>query len=180
MERKDCFGELVRDRYSCRGYRPDPVPEEMIAYCLEAVRLAPSACNRQPWRLAVVQEPGLRRALCERGVLPGLSMTWMRQAPVLVALALERSLLTHVAAPWLSKVDYSLVDGGIAGEHFVLAAAAQGLGSCWIGWIDGKAVRRLLHWPRSYKVIALFTLGFPADAPKEKIRQPLDKFVRRA
>ena len=60
---------------------------------------------------------------------------------------------------FLWKIPYYLVDSGIAGEHFVLAAAAQGIGTCWIGWIKGKGIRRVLGIPRAIQPIAMFTMG---------------------
>lgn len=168
------FLDLCKARFSCRSYCPEPVPRETIQAVLEAARLAPSACNRQPWRFAVASTPEKRRALFERGVLPGLGMSWILQAPVLIALGMEKSLITHVAAPLLSRVAYPWIDIGIAGEHLALAAADLGLGTCWIGWIRPRGVRRVVGWPLSIRPCALFTLGRPAAAPDARSqRRPL-------
>ncbi|MEI6421658.1 MAG: nitroreductase family protein, partial [Lentisphaerota bacterium] len=127
------FLELVKKRRSCRDYSEAPVPDDLLANCIEAARLAPSACNKQPWRFMIVKDCELRKSLCAEGLLPGLPMPWIRNAPVIVVLCSETSVFTHVIAPLISKVQYHLIDIGIAGEHFVLAAEAQGLGTCWIG-----------------------------------------------
>lgn len=169
----DAFLDLARQRTSCRHYAPDrPVADEVLSVCLEAARLAPSACNRQPWRFVVVREAARRERLCREALLPGIPMPWLREAPVLVALAAARDFVTHRAAPLLSGIPYHLVDCGIAGEHFVLAAQAAGLGTCWIGWIRPRLVRRILGMPRGIEVVALIAVGHPAEATPPRERLP--------
>ncbi len=173
--------DLVRRRWSCRAYAPEPVSEAAIRYCLECARLAPSACNRQPWRFAVVRDAGLRRRIVREGLLPGLRMDWAERAPVIVALGMVRDVLTHRLGAGISGVNYPWVDLGIAGEHFVLAAAEQGLGTCWIGWIRPRALRRLVGWPHDVRPVAVLTLGRPAPdvpaRPPEERRRPLEEMV---
>ncbi len=174
MSNIEQFIKLAEHRTSCRAYRQDPVPDEMTRQCLEAARLAPSACNKQPWRFIVVTDPVLRKEICDHGLLPGLPMPWLRQAPVIVAICAETSLVTHKIAPVLSKVDYRLVDLGIAGEHFVLAADALGLGTCWIGWFREKPVKKLLDIPRNIRVFSLLSMGFPDKEPENSSRFALE------
>lgn len=170
------FLALTQARTSCRAYDPArPVPDELLHQCLEAARFAPSACNRQPWRFVVVREEALRVRLCTEALLPGVPMPWLRSAPVLVALAIERELVTHRLAPVLSGVPYHYVDAGIAGEHFVLAAAESGLGTCWIGWIRPKIVRRLLAIPRGVEVVGLISVGYPLAPAIPRERHPLSQ-----
>jgi len=172
------FGNLVASRFSCRAYRSDPVPRAALEQILEAARLAPSACNRQPWRFAVATEAGLRRQLLEEGTLPGLRMTWALEAPVILVLGIRKSLITHKVAPLLSHVDYPLLDLGIAGEHAVLQATELGLGTCWIGWIRPKEVRRLVGWPSDIIPQSLITVGWPASRPERTSpRLPLNEIV---
>jgi len=175
------FFDLVRKRRSCRNYSEAPVPDALIRNCLEAARLAPSACNKQPWRFIVVKDCELRRKLCSDGLLPGISMPWAQKAPVIVVLCAETSILTHTIAPMISKVQYHLIDIGIAGEHFVLAAEAQGLGTCWIGWFNEKQVRKILTLPRSLQILSLISLGHPAspmEPPEEGKRMKLEEISR--
>lgn len=177
MDQAD-FLELVKKRTSCRDYRPEPIPDALLHGCLEAARLAPSACNRQPWRLVVVKDPAQRERLRAEALLPGIPMPWIAAAPVIVALCAERKLLTHAVAPLFSGVRYDLLDPGIAGEHLVLAAAAAGLGSCWIGWIRPKAVRKILRLPFDFRPLALITLGFPASEREPSSRLDLSLICR--
>ncbi len=172
------FSELVAARYSCRAYRTDPVPRAAVEQILEAARLAPSACNRQPWRFAAVLEADIRARLLDEGILPGLGMTWAAAAPVILALGMKKSFLTHRVAPLLSDVEYPLLDLGIAGEHAVLKATELGLGTCWIGWIRPKEVRRIVGWPADIQPQSLITVGWPAG-PRARVtpRLPLDEIV---
>jgi nitroreductase len=156
------LSELVAARYSCRAYRADPVAREAVERMLEAARLAPSACNRQPWRFVVATEPALRARLLDEGVLPGLRMTWAAEAPVILVLGLKKSFITHRVAPLVSRVEYPLLDLGIAGEHAILQATELGLGTCWIGWIRPKEVRRIVEWPDDILPQSLITVGWPA------------------
>jgi len=173
--------DVIARRTSCRAYKTDPVPRGYIDQVLEAARLAPSACNKQPWRFAVVQTPEIRRRIVERGFLPGIKMDWAIDAPVHVVIGMERSFVTHRLGTRLSGVDYPWVDIGIAGEHLVLAATALGLGTCWIGWIRTRALARIVGWPRSVRPAALITVGYPkidGGASRESHRKGMSELVR--
>ncbi|MDD4872977.1 MAG: nitroreductase family protein [Kiritimatiellae bacterium] len=168
------FLELVNRRISCRAYKPDPIPKEMIENILEAARLAPSACNRQPWRFSVITESNKRKTLAEKGILPGLGMQWIAEAPVILVLGIKKSFITHSVATTISGVDYPLLDIGIAGEHAILQATEMGLGTCWIGWIKPGTIRRIVDWPADITPQAMITIGWPA-APMERISSRLSK-----
>lgn len=153
--------ELIKSRTSCRDYQERAIPDTVPERCLEAARWAPSACNRQPWRFVAVKDRKLRKRLCAECFLPGIPMPWAGQAPVIIALCVQKSIITHCLAPWFSGVNYHLLDLGIAGEHLALEAQAQGLGSCWIGWARPGKIRKLLELPWNIKPVALLTLGYP-------------------
>ncbi len=176
------MGNVIARRVSCRAYRAAPVPEAHLEQILEAARLAPSACNLQPWRFAVVRNPDLRRRIVEEGFLPGIKMTWAIDAPVHVVIDMERSLFTHRLAASVSGVDYPWVDIGIAGEHLVLAATQLGLGTCWIGWIKPRVLARLVEWPKSVRPAVVITVGYPTDADPGPVpasrRKPLAELVK--
>lgn len=176
------LGNLIARRVSCRAYRTTPVPDAHLTQILEAARLAPSACNQQPWRFAVVRNPDLRRRIVEDGFLPGIKMTWAIDAPVHVVIGMERSLVTHHLAASVSGVDYPWVDIGIAGEHLVLAATELGLGTCWIGWIKPRALAKIVAWPASVKPVVVITVGYAsnpnAGMPPASRRKPMAELVR--
>jgi nitroreductase len=174
--------EIISARTSCRAYKPDPVQEADILHCLEAARLAPSACNKQPWRFAVVRDPDVRRRIVERGFLPGIQMTWALAAPVLIVIGMETSFLTHSLGASVSGVKYPWVDIGIAGEHLVLAATELGLGTCWIGWIKPRVIRKLVGWPLTVKPAVVITVGHPKEdvqrSPPASRRKAMEELVR--
>ena len=180
--RRMSVAEAIAQRVSCRAYKPDPVPERQILRILEAARLAPSACNEQPWRFVVVRDPQRRRRIVDEGFLPGINMNWAIAAPVHVVVGMETSFLTHRLAASVSGVAYPWVDIGIAGEHLVLAATELGLGTCWIGWIRPKVIARLAGWKRSVKPAVVITVGYPSEAgalkPPATRRKPLNHIVR--
>jgi len=164
------FMDLVMKRRSVRDYRPDPVPREMIESCVEAARFAPSASNTQGWRFFVAEGELKNRLVREAmgGVV--VPNRFAAGAPVIVALAMKLDVVTHRLGAGMKGIDYHLLDAGIAGEHFVLRAAELGLGTCWIGWFDKKAAKRILDIPLAWDLPALITVGFPAEEPQAKER----------
>ena len=158
------FLELVRKRRSVRRFAGRTVEREKIELCLEAARLAPSACNGQPWRFLVFDDPERKSALC-RAACSGIyrNSNFIAAAPaVIVALFLRGKLLPELAGRFQGK-HYPLIDLGIAGEHLVLQAAELGLGTCWVGWFNASAVKKLLRLPRGEHPAALIPVGYPAD-----------------
>jgi len=165
------FQELIRKRYSVRAYKPDPVEEEKVARVLEAARLAPTAANRQSFRVLVVPTKGREAEL--RRVY---GREWFTQAPLVLAVC---------AVPgegWVRKFDgwnAAEVDATIAMAHIVLAAAEEGLGTCWIAAFDPKAAREVLGLPPDIIPSAFTPLGYPADSAAPKKRRPLSELLRR-
>ena len=168
------FMELVKHRTSCRSYEPKPVPREHLELILEAARMAPSACNKQPWRFAVVEDKDTRMRLVSEAFLTGIPMKWAADAGAIIALGMEKSAIPHKIAPKISGVDYPLLDLGIAGEHLVLQAEELGLGTCWIGWIKPRAIRKIVGWPRSIEPVGLITVGWPVSGDR-KTRPRLER-----
>lgn len=176
------FMDLVTARQSVRHYKPEQrIPRETLERCLEAARLAPSACNSQPWSFVVVEDPKqvreLALAACTR---PPYGMNkFAADASALVAVVTEKMKLAARLGSQFRGVQYSLVDVGIACEHLLLQATEEGLGSCWLGWFDERAVKRQLNIPRTSKVDLLLCLGYPVDADvRPKNRRPLDTIRR--
>jgi nitroreductase len=156
--------------------------EADIRRVLEAGRLAPSACNQQPWRFVVARDVALRQNIVKQGFLPGIKMDWALEAPVHFVVGMDRSFVTHRLAASVSGVDYPWVDIGIAGEHLVLAATELGLGTCWIGWIRPRVIARLVGWPMKVKPVVVITLGYPREELPAKLpadhRKPLSEIVK--
>ncbi|MBP3563917.1 MAG: nitroreductase family protein [Bacteroidales bacterium] len=168
------FSELIQKRQSDRRYAPKPVAREHILKCLEAARLAPSACNSQPWKFIVVDDRAKLAELSEAAI--GLGMNkFTVQVPVMVAVVQEKMNLEAKAGALVKDKDYSLMDLGMAVEHFCLQAAELGLGTCIMGWFDEKRVRKALGVPRGRRVQLLLTLGYPDSPTRAKVRKPLEE-----
>ena len=166
------FHKLIEERYSCRSYDPArDVSDELIRAVIEAARLAPSACNRQPWTFIVVRDTDTRRGLLAK------SRPAFKDAPVLIAAVGDHSSVWHRQADGKDHLD---VDVSIAVEHICLAATTLGLGSCWICNFDVPATRDLLGLPDNIEPIALIPLGYPVEgtAVPDKVRKPLDEILR--
>jgi nitroreductase len=176
------FMDLVLARRSVRKYSAKAVEEDKLGLCIEAVRLAPSASNGQPWRLVVVDDPRLREEVARACVGPGSNFNrFAVQAPVLVALVLEPSTAINRIGAALKRRDYPLIDIGIAAEHFCLEAAELGLGTCMMGWFDEGRIKRLLGVPRSKRLGLLVSLGYPeeGDTIRPKNRKPIEAVLGR-
>ncbi len=173
------FLDLVRRRQSERRYSPRAVPREVIERALEAARLAPSACNSQPWSFLVV-EGGKKDELAAAAFSGVYSMNaFAGKAPVLIVAVTERSRFAARLGGQFRGVQYSLIDLGIACEHLVLQAAEDGVGSCWLGWFNEKAAKAVLGLPRDAKVDVILSLGYAAEEkPRDKNRKPLEEIRR--
>lgn len=168
------FLELAQKRQSDRGYCDRPVARELIERCLEAARLAPSACNSQPWFFVVVDEPQLRAAVAEK-LQDAVMNRFAPSAPVLVAVVAEPPALLPRLGGVIKNKPFYLMDIGMAVEHFCLQAADEGLGSCILGWFDEPGVKRLLGIPKGKRVPLVITLGYPAvPATRPKVRRGIE------
>lgn len=163
------FSDLIRERYSVRAYTPDPIEDEKLDRVLEAARLAPTAANRQPFRILVIETAGREEELSRI-----YGKAWFVQPPLVIcACGLPEEGWTRRDGK--SYVD---VDVAIVMDHLILAAANEGLGTCWVGAFDPDAAREVLSLPEEVEPIAFTPLGYPADEPGSKKRKPLDKLVR--
>lgn len=163
------FHDVVAARRSIRAYRPDPVEEDKLERILRAGILAPSACNLQPVEIWVVTGEArnkLRRSY--RG-------EWLLQAPVILVVCSKPG----VAWTRGDGKNYADVDATIVMDHLILAATAEGLGTCWIGAFDVQALRKDLGIPAELEPVALTPVGYPAEAPAARPRKPEAEFIRR-
>lgn len=172
------FMTLAKTRQSVRGYLDKPVAHEDVVKCVEAARLAPSACNSQPWKMVVVDDPAMLPPLAEAISPEGKPINrFVHQVPVLVVVVEEEAVL----APGVSaeyKPRWVGIDNGSAIEHFCLQAAELGLGSCIMGSFDEKQVKKLLQVPEDRTIKVIIALGYPADETiRTKVRRELSQVV---
>lgn len=164
------FQELIRRRRSVRAYRPDPVDDKDLARVLEAARLAPTAVNKQPFRLVV-----LSSAQHGEGLARIYHRPWFVQPPWVIG------VLAVTDEAWVRKdgKNHAEIDAAIVMDHIVLAATDLGLGTCWVCNFDPDAAREVLALPPGVEPVAFTPLGHPDDAPREKVRKPLDALMLR-
>ncbi len=163
---------LMKRRQSERKYLDLPVEKEKIERIVEAGRISPSACNGQPWHFIVVDDPGLRQEVAAATESAVLRMnSFVREAPVLIVVVREKSNLTSRAGDLIKQKDYSLIDIGIATASIVYQATAEGLGTCIIGWVDDRRIRKVLGIPASRKVELVITVGYTDNRLREKVRK---------
>lgn len=164
------FAELIQDRYSVRAYKSDPVEDEKLQSVLNAARLAPTACNKQPFRIVVVHTSGKQQEL--RRIY---GADWFSTPPIVICVCAIAS------EAWVRGADskaHEQIDAAIAMDHLILAAANEGLGTCWICAFDPSAAREVLGLPDGVEPIAFTPLGYPADTPRQKTRKCLEELVR--
>lgn len=190
--------EAIAERRSVRNFKPDPLPNEVLKQLVEAARLAPSGSNVQPWRFLVVTDPQERKQLRALAV----NQRFIEEAPAVFVCcadldvyqpgAIRRKGQEVILDEYVPETDVYATSGApdpaqdlrvrvqtavlnvaIAVEHIVLAAASQGLGSCWVGALDGKGIRSMFRLPRNILVIALLPVGVPARVlpPRPRMEQ---------
>ncbi|MCX6281119.1 MAG: nitroreductase family protein [Bacteroidetes bacterium] len=149
------FLELARSRYSVRNYLPKTVEEEKLNYILECGRVAPSAANYQPWMINVVRDPEVKKKLEET-----YNRDWLKQAPVILV------FIGDHRKGWKrgDGKDHTDIDIAIIADHVTLAAAEQGLGTCWICNFNAVKCAELMNLPDHLEPIAYLSLGYPADS----------------
>ncbi len=166
------FFELVSSRYSCRAYTNAPVSHDEVMAILETARLAPSACNKQPWKFMVLTSEEDKNV-----VIDSYSRDWIKTAPVyIVALGCEKEAWHRGS----DNFDATPVDLSIACEHICLAATSLGLGSCWVCNFDEEKLRAELNISEEWIPIAIIPIGYPDPevAVPEKKRKTIDEIVQ--
>ena len=152
------FYDVAKTRRSVRSYRSDPIPEEVLNRVLEAVRIAPSGSNRQPWRFIVVEDEDAKQRL-----VPACNgQSWIADAPVVIVACGQN--IHYNRGGYMGDMSV-LVDVAIGFTHLILAARAEGLGTCWIGAFSNDEVRKTLGVPEDYYVVAVTPLGYPEGEP---------------
>lgn len=170
-DRAYTFEQLCMQRYAARNYKQQAIAQEVLQTILEAARLAPSAVNYQPWHFVVVRDAQLLQQLCQK-VYP---RQWFATAPCCIVVCGNRDQSWHRASDGKDHCD---IDIAIATEHLALAAAEQGVGSCWVCNFDVEACRELLQLPRELEPMVLLPMGYTADvAPSEKKRKTIEEIV---
>ncbi len=169
------FAEIAQARQSCRSYdEARAVEAEKLEAILESARLAPSACNGQPYHITVCRGQAAKDVAKLTVGMGGMNK-FAAQAPILLVI----SEMPYVASAALGAKhkhnDYRSMDIGLTAAHICFEATAQGLGTCMLGWFDDEKVRNICGL--KYPVRLIITLGYPNDKPRGKKRKVLDELV---
>jgi len=162
------FAELVEYRKSVRAFKPDAIEQDKLERVMNAARLAPSAANVQPWKFILVKDDAMKRAMVD--------LCWKQrfvaEAPlVIVACALP-------ARTRIGGAPSAMVDAAIAVTHLILAAAAEKLGTCWIGAFESQPLKELLTIPDDVSIAAVLPIGYPVDDSRvAKSRKAFDQII---
>lgn len=170
------FLSLAEKRESVRRYQDKEVEREKITKIIEACRISPSACNSQPWKFVVVDEPELKNRLAKTTYdFVAQFNRFVPRAPVIVALVIERPTWFANIGGKMKEKDFSFIDNGIVASYFCLQAAELGLGTCMLGWFNEKKAKKMLNIPENKRISLLITLGYPAKDNRKKIRKSLNE-----
>jgi nitroreductase len=161
----------IKNRFSVRSYLPKEINDSDLNDILEAGRLAPSACNIQPWKFVVVKDQALKDKLS----IACKNQMFLSQASVLIVGCLELAAAYKMS----ERYDSGALDMGIAMTNMTLQAVNLGLGSCWIGAFYEDQIKEILNIPTDIRVVALLTIGYPANKNiPAKSRKEISEIVR--
>ena len=152
--------ELIQKRHSVRSFSSKAVEPEKIAYLMECAQQAPSAVNYQPWKFYIItQSPSLEkiREIYPRG--------WFSSAPMYILACGDSSQSWKRSFDGKDHLD---IDVAIAVEHICLAAAEQGLGSCWVCHFDAELCRKQFNLPPEIVPVAIVPIGYPDKETQRK------------
>lgn len=170
------FTSLANTRQSCRAYQADKAVEpEKLAAILESARLAPSACNGQPYHITVCTGES---ALGVARAVQGMSMNkFASDAPVLLVISEESYVATAALGAKVKGIDYRSIDIGILAAYMTAEATEQGLGTCILGWLDSDKIQKICSLDGAVRLV--ITLGYAkeGDALRAKKRKALSELV---
>ena len=168
------FTEIAQARYSCRSYDPErPVEAEKLQAILEAGRIAPSACNGQPYHFTLCRG---ETAKAVAAATQGMGMNkFASQAPVCIVISEKPYVKSAALGAKVKGNDYRSIDIGIATAYLTAEATAQGLGTCILGWLDDKKIREICGLDQPVRLV--LTVGYPADNLRPKKRKDLTELV---
>lgn len=195
--------KAIEQRRSIRKYKPDPVPDNIIAKLLDAARLAPSGCNAQPWRFKVIKHVDDRKLLAQTAY----GQSFIVEAPVVFVCCADikgylegsvsgiqdigkiRAINKHIVQIILTRTEKLKMlkteelaprvafNVAIAVEHIILRALDFGLGTCWVRLFDENKVREIFGWDENIHVVALLPVGYPDESPRPRKRRTLENII---
>jgi nitroreductase len=167
------YTDLIKSRASVRNYDPNrPVDKLILEKILDAGRLAPSACNIQPWKFLVISSPDLLEK-----VKASYNRDWFKNAPHILAVVGYRDQAWKRSYDGYNSIE---TDVAIAMTQIILAAENEGVGTCWIAAYDPSILRKALNLDDNQLIFCITPLGYPLpgfEKPLNKVRKPLKDIV---
>lgn len=172
------FWEAAHNRQSCRCFSERRPDKEALIRCIETARLAPSACNSQPWSFAVVNSETLSPTVAKCTQSMGMN-AFTSGCPSFIVVCEEPANLSAKLGGMVKKQTYAPMDIGLATAHICFAAQEQGLSTCILGWFNEKALKKVLELPHGTRIRLVIAVGYAADDRcRLKKRKPLEDILR--
>ncbi|MDD4189307.1 MAG: nitroreductase family protein [Eubacteriales bacterium] len=172
------FFEMAQKRESCRNFKPIDVEKEKLIKCIEAARLAPSACNGQPWNFIVAVEPDAVKKTREFVQEIGMNKFTSECRAFIIIYDGSASASATIAGR-IKRRDYTQIDTGIAAAHICYAAMDQGLSTCILGWLNEVKIKGYFNIPESKRVHLVIAVGYAEDKPlRNKSRKPMEDILK--
>ncbi|MDD4956622.1 MAG: nitroreductase family protein [Candidatus Omnitrophica bacterium] len=157
----------ITNRRSVREFNGDPVERHKLLLCAEAGRIAPSACNSQPWKFVIVDDPAKKSALARVAFAGAYGMnSFAARAGAFIVIVSEPLKMAASIGQLFRGTDFRLMDTGIACAHITLQATELGIDSCILGWFDEKKTKKILHIPPTRNVPLMIALGYGVTGPR--------------
>ena len=170
------FNEIAQTRQSCRSYdAARPVEEEKIAAILESARLSPSACNGQPYHFSLCRGENAK-AVAKACMGMGMNK-FAADAPVMLVISEKPYVKSAAVGAKVKKNDYRSIDIGIAAAYITAEAAAQGLGTCILGWFENEDIQKLCNLDGNVRLVITIGYAKEGDKLREKKRKDLEELV---
>lgn len=162
------FSEIAKARQSCRSYNPDRVVEQEKLDCiLQSARLAPSACNGQPYHISVCRGEAAKKVA---KATQGMGMNkFAVDAPIMLVISEKPYVATAAFGAKVKNNDYRSIDIGILAAYLTAEATAQGLGTCILGWLDDEEIRKICGIDGAVRLV--ITLGYAKDDDKLRVKK---------
>ncbi|MBP3330576.1 MAG: nitroreductase family protein [Clostridia bacterium] len=171
------FMNLVNSRESCRHFLKKEVEREKLINCIEAARLAPSACNSQPWSFVIVNKEGLLEPVAKATQKIGMNK-FTDNAGAFIVVCQEKANFTAKIGSVLQETAFQDIDIGIAVTHICYEATAQGLSTCILGMFDDKKIINTLNMPKNKKIKLVIAVGYAErDYLRKKVRKEFDEIA---
>ena len=169
------FIDIAQTRYSCRDFnREKPVSRTVILDVIEAARIAPSACNRQPWKFIIVDDEC--DSTYRNAIIESYNRSWIASAPAFIIACGDHSQAWHRPS---DNKDHTDVDLSIAIEHLCLSATSEGLGTCWVCNFDTEVIIKKFNIPSHLEPIAIIPIGYPVTMSNTtKNRKEIDEIIQ--